>query len=61
MEYRFNIGTGRYRHFVVEASSEKQARERFDKASQMWPCPTAGFQLKDVTSVIPLNKSKEDK
>ena len=56
MEFRVNIGTGWFRHFIVEANNEKQARERFDKASKMWPCPTGGFQLKDVTSVEPLNK-----
>ena len=59
MEYRLNIGTGNYRHFIVEANSEQQARERFDKASKMWPCPTCGFQLKDVTSVKPLGKEEQ--
>ena len=56
MEYRFNVGTGRYRHFIVEANSVKQARQRFDSASKLWPSPTHGFQLKDVTSIEPIDK-----
>jgi hypothetical protein len=55
MEYRFNCGN--YRHFIVTADSEEQAKERFDKASKLddWPTPTMGFTLKDVTSIIPLS------
>lgn len=50
-DYRVNIGTGNYRHFIVEADSQEQARKRFDKVSKQWPCPTCGFTLKDITSV----------
>lgn len=56
MEYRFNIGTGRYRHFIVTADNEEQAKERFDKASKMFPYPTCFFTLKDVSSIIKLDK-----
>ena len=51
MEYRFNVGTGRYRHFIVTADNEEQAKERFDAESNRWPSDTCGFELKDVTSI----------
>jgi len=60
MEYRVNVGTGRYRHFIVEADNEQQARERFDKESKSdygRLYTTHGFTLKDVTSIVALNLS----
>lgn len=54
MEYRVNVGTGAYRHFIVEADSVEQAREKFDKESQSdygRLYTTHGFTLKDVTSI----------
>ena len=56
MEYRVNVGTGRYRHLIVEADSEEQARERFNEVSQSDYGKlylTHGFTLKDVTVVKP--------
>ena len=61
MEYRFNVGTGHYRHFIVEADNEEQARERFDKESQSdygKLYTTHGFTLKDVTSIVPILPAK---
>jgi len=51
MEFRFNVGTGRYRHFMVTADNEERAKERFDAESKRWPSATYGFKLKDVTSI----------
>jgi len=58
MEYRFNVGTGRYRHFIVTADNVEQAKERFDVESKRWPSATYGFALKDVTSIIELKEKK---
>ena len=44
------VRCGNYRHFIVTADSEKQARERFDKESEN-ALATNGFMLKDVTSI----------
>lgn len=51
-EYRLNCGN--YRHFIVTADSEEQARQRFQEAHDCDSMLTNGFQLKDVTSVIEL-------
>jgi len=58
MEYRFNMSTGGYRHFIVTADNVKQAKERFDAESKRWPSATCGFALKDVTSIIEIKEKK---
>ncbi len=59
MEFRFNCGN--YRHFVVQADNEQQARERFEQASRMFPSPNCGYQLKDVTSIETIFMAKGTK
>ena len=47
-EYRLHCGN--YRHFIVQADNEQQARERFDWAAKNTDI-TIGFELKEVTKV----------
>ena len=58
MEYKVNCGN--YRHFIVTANSEKQARQRFQRAYNHDMMLTMGFQLKDVTSVVLNNPTSKE-
>jgi hypothetical protein len=55
-KFRFNIGTGNFRHFIVVADSIDQAKERFIKASEHFPPITGGFKINDVSSIEQLEE-----
>lgn len=48
------VRCGNYRHFIVQADSPEQARERFDAVSKTnygVMRITIGFTVKDITSI----------